>query len=201
MPRNFWHKQNKTLCMEVYLCGGGRRMCVWWLLLPVQRRPRHSCWRETPNCVSVDMPGLRSQQGGSPAGEALHSWEDEWCGSENQSNMTVVIIGSQHHECDCSSSELRFTGSFYQSKYNDGAHLYLRFNGILWNYLYISPVCHPSGQLLSCKASDLQLIGIRPARFPFGWEVEERWSRVHIELQHKHKNACTTFSICCSGVQ
>lgn len=53
-------------------------------------------------------------------------------------------------------------------------------------YLHISPVCHPSGQLLRCKAPDLQLIGIRLARFPFGWEVEEGRSRIHTELQHKH---------------
>lgn len=68
-------------------------------------------------------------------------------------------------------------GIFPQSKHNNGSH----------NYLYISPVCHPSSQLLCCKASDLQLIGVSLARFPFGWEVEECRSRIHAKLQHIHR--------------
>lgn len=54
-------------------------------------------------------------------------------------------------------------------------------------YLNICPVCHPSSQLVGRKPSDLQLIGVWLARFPFGWEVEEGWSRVHIKLQKNRK--------------
>lgn len=67
-----------------------------------------------------------------------------------------------------------------------GFKIFIYF-GMLCDYLHISPVCYPSSQLLSRKASNLQLIGIRPARFPFGWEVEEGWSRIHIKLQHKYR--------------
>lgn len=55
-------------------------------------------------------------------------------------------------------------------------------------YLHIGPVRHPSRQLLSCKTSDLQFIGISLTRFSFGREMEEGRSRVHVELQTKqHK--------------
>lgn len=56
---------------------------------------------------------------------------------------------------------------------------------MLGYYLHVSPVCHPSRQLLSCKTSDLQFVGVSPARFSFGREMEEGRSRVHVELQTK----------------
>lgn len=47
----------------------------------------------------------------------------------------------------------------------------------------VGAVCHPAGQLFSSEASHLQLIGIRSLGLPFGGEVDERGSRVHVELR------------------
>lgn len=146
-----------------------------WRTLPAQRRPTHFCWKETPNCFCVNMPAPLSQPEGSPAEEALRSLEDEWHGSEKKKKAKTwqefcddpVITGFTQNWLCLKARSLRDCGA------------------TLVYYLHVSPVCHPSCQLLSCKTSDLQFVGISSARFPFGREMEEGRSRVHVELQTK----------------
>lgn len=141
------------------------------MTLPGQRRPTRFCWKETPDCSSVGMPGLRSQPGGSPAEEAPRSSEDEWHESEKQDSpdMTAVLDKTRCH------------------KDRERALWLLRFRWRFGDHLHVGAVGHPAGQLLRCKTPDLQLVGVSPARFPFGREMEESRSRVHVELQTKEQ--------------
>jgi len=47
-------------------------------------------------------------------------------------------------------------------------------------YLHISTVCNPLGQLLRGKANPLKVKGVCPLRLPFGWEMHECGGRVHV---------------------
>lgn len=146
--------------------------------LPAQRRPTHFCWKETPNCFCVNTPAPLSQPGGSPAAEAPRSSEGGWHGSEEDrksTNMTRVLWSSWHHR-------------LVNSQESTWPYVTVRDrSATLGSYLHVRPVCHPSRQLLSCEASDLQLVGVSPARFAFGREMEEGRSRVHVELQTKEQ--------------
>lgn len=85
------------------------------MMLPVRRRPTRFCWIETPGCFSVNMPGLRSQPGGSPAEEALRSLEDEWYESEKQEQAkTRQQFWVYYHNQHRLSWTLRF-GCFHNS--------------------------------------------------------------------------------------
>lgn len=47
----------------------------------------------------------------------------------------------------------------------------------------VGPVCDPPGDLFGRKASDLQLVRVGLLAFPLRGEVDERWGRVHVQLQ------------------
>lgn len=49
-------------------------------------------------------------------------------------------------------------------------------------YIDISSVSHPSSKLLSCKAAHLELIRVTSLGLPFGREINEGWSRIHVQL-------------------
>lgn len=76
----------------------------------MRRRPRHLCWRETLNCVFVDMQVHQSQPEGIPAGEALRSWEDEWRGSETHKHESRL---QRLSPSSCLFALIRSLNSFY----------------------------------------------------------------------------------------
>lgn len=126
------------------------------MMLPVRRRPTRFCWTETPGCFSVNMPGLRSQPGGSPAEEGPRSLEDEWHESGKQEQAQTrkqfwFYYRNQHRL----SWTLRF-GCFHHS-YCDWSDLEARVSNCVHAAIKTDPNLIFSLKIWICFVSDTRL--------------------------------------------